>query len=93
MIRVSNPVTLKNAQRVSLATPPKLWQALKVDIFELEDSQRKGLFALFMVQLANCRRVHAFWKGILGSVSSRTVASLISHLANDWMQYYYSANF
>ena len=24
----------QNAQRVSLATPPKLWQALKVDIFE-----------------------------------------------------------
>ena len=36
----------QNAQRVSLATPPKLWQALKVDIFELEDSQRKGFFAL-----------------------------------------------
>ena len=27
----------QNAQRVSLATPPKLWQAVKVDIFELED--------------------------------------------------------
>ena len=27
------------AQRVSLATPPKLWQALQVDIFELEDYQ------------------------------------------------------
>ena len=25
----------QNAQRVSLATPPKLWQALEVDIFEL----------------------------------------------------------
>ena len=32
----------QNAQRVSLATPPKLWQAVKIDIFELEDSQRKG---------------------------------------------------
>ena len=29
----------QNAQRVSLVTPPKLWQALQVDIFELEDSQ------------------------------------------------------
>ena len=38
----------QNAQRVSLATPPELWQALKVDIFELEDSHRKGVFALYM---------------------------------------------
>ena len=30
----------QHAQQVSLATPPKLWQAVKVDIFELEDSQR-----------------------------------------------------
>ena len=29
----------QNAQQVSLATPPKLWQAVKVDIFELEDSK------------------------------------------------------
>ena len=36
----------QNAQQVSLATPPNLWQAVKVDIFELEDSQRKGFFAL-----------------------------------------------
>ena len=27
-------------------TPPKLWQALKVDVFELEDSHRNGFFAL-----------------------------------------------
>ena len=38
----------QNAQQVSLATPPKLWQAVKVDIFELEDSQRKGFFALYL---------------------------------------------
>ena len=38
----------QNAQRVSLATPPKLWQAVKVDIFDLQDSQRKGFFALYM---------------------------------------------
>ena len=47
----------QNAQRVSLATPPKLWQAVKVDIFELEDSQRKGFFALYMdaaCKLSSC---------------------------------------
>ena len=54
----------QNAQRVSLATPPKLWQAVKVDIFESEDST--------WMQPANCRCVHAFWKGILVSVSSQT---------------------
>ena len=74
----------QNAHRVSLATPPKLWQALKVGIFVLE--QRKGFFALFMD--AACRRVHAFWKGIFGSVSNSKGATLISHLANDWMQHY-----
>ena len=47
----------QNAQQVSLATPPKLWQAVKVDIFELEDSQRKGFFALYMdaaCKLSSC---------------------------------------
>ena len=28
----------QNEQQVSLATPPKLWQAVKIDIFELGDS-------------------------------------------------------
>ena len=37
----------QNAQQVSLATPLKLWQAVKIDIFELEDSQRKGFVALY----------------------------------------------
>ena len=47
----------QNAQQVSLATPPKLWQAVKVDIFELEDSQRKAFFALYMdpaCKLSSC---------------------------------------
>ena len=47
----------QNAQQVSLATPPKLWQAVKVDILELEDSQRKGFFALYMdaaCKLSSC---------------------------------------
>ena len=47
----------QNAQQVSLATPPKLWQALQVDIFELEDSQWKGFFALEMdaaCKLSSC---------------------------------------
>ena len=57
----------QNAQQVSLATPPKLWQSVKIDIFELEDSQRKGFFALFL------DAAHAFWEEILVSVSSRTV--------------------
>ena len=41
----------------SLATPPKLWQAVKVDVFEMEDSQRKGFFALYIdvaCKLASC---------------------------------------
>ena len=63
----------QKAQRVSLATPPKLWQAVKVDIFELEDSPKKVSLHNTWMQPANCRRAHAFWKEILVSVSSRTV--------------------
>ena len=40
------------------------------------------------MQPANCRHAHAFWKEILVSVSSRTVKTLISHLAKDWMQHF-----
>ena len=72
----------QNAQQVSLATPPKLWQSVKIDIFELEDSQRKGFFALFL------DAAHAFWEDILVSVSSPNGATLISHLAKDWMQHF-----
>ena len=42
----------QNSQRVSLATPPKLWQALQVDIFELEDSQWKGFFFVLEMDAA-----------------------------------------
>ena len=40
----------QNARQVSLATPPKLWEAVKVDIFELEDSQKKR----FLCTLFGC---------------------------------------
>ena len=53
----------QNAQRVSLATPPKLWQAVKVDIFELEDSQRKGFFALYMDAVCKLSLCSCFLEG------------------------------
>ena len=40
------------------------------------------------MQRANWPRVLVFWKGILDSVSSHC-ATLISHLAKAWMQYYH----
>ena len=63
----------QNAEQVSLATPPKLWQSVKVDIFELEDSRGQLSLHSFWMQPANCRHAHAFWKEILVSVWSRTV--------------------
>ena len=66
----------QNAQRVSLATPPKLWQAVKVGIFEVEDSQRKGFFALYMD--AACKLSSSAFRAPNG-------ATLISHLAKDWI--------
>ena len=55
----------KNSQQVSLATPPKLWQAVKVDIFEQEDFQRKGFFALYMDAACKLSSCSCFWKEIL----------------------------
>ena len=79
----------QNAQRVSLATPPKLWQALKVDIFQLEESYRKDFIALYMDAACKLSSCSCF----LESCNSRqrfelNGATLICHLASDWMQHY-----
>ena len=78
----------KNAQRVSLATPPKLWQALQVDIFELEDSQREGFFALEMDAVCKLSSSSCFLEGNPRQSFEPNGATLISHLASDWMQRY-----
>ena len=63
----------QNAQRVSLATPPKLWQALKVDIFELENSHRKCFFALQMDAACKLSSCSCFLEGNPRQRLSRTV--------------------
>ena len=88
VIRVSNPVTPKNAQQGSLATPPKLWQAVKIDIFELEDSQRKGFFALCMDEACKLSSCSCFLEGNPRQRFEPNAATLISHLAQDWMQHF-----
>ena len=77
----------QNAQRVSLATPPNLWQALKVDILELEDSQRKGFFGLFMDSSCKLSSCSCFLKGNPRQRFEPNGATLISDLSNDWMQH------
>ena len=74
--------------RVSLATPPKLWQALKVVIFELEDSQRKGFFALHMDAACKLSLCSCFLEGNPRQRFEPNGATLISHLASHWMQHY-----
>ena len=64
---------VQNAQRVSLATPPKLWQAVKVDIFECGCS----LQTVVVLMEGNPRQLF-----------EPNGATLISHLAKDWMQRY-----
>ena len=88
VIRVSNPVDAQNAQRVSLATPPKLWQALKVDIFELEDSHRQGFFLLYMDAACKLSSCSCFLEENPRQRLEPNGATLISHLASDWMQHY-----
>ena len=77
----------QNAQRVSLATPPKLWQAVKVDI-ELEDCQRKGFFALYMDAACKLSSCSCFLEGNPRQRFEPNGATLISHLAKNWMQHY-----
>ena len=81
-------MTLKNAQRVSLAAPPKLWQAWQVDIFELEDSQWKGFFALEMDAACKLSSCSCFLEGNPLQSFEPNGATLISHLASDWLQRY-----
>ena len=78
----------QNAQQVWLATPPKLWQAVKIDIFELEDSQRKGFSALYMDAACKLSSCSCFLEGNPRQRFEPNGATLISHLAKDWMQYF-----
>ena len=78
----------QNAQQVSLATPPKLWQAVKIDIFELEDSQRKSFFALSMDAACKLSSCSCFLEGNPRQRFEPNGATLISHLAKDWMQHF-----
>ena len=78
----------QNAQQVSLATPPKLWQVVKVDIFELEDSPRKGYFALHMDAACKLSSCSCFLEGNPRQRFEPNGATLISHLAKDKMQHF-----
>ena len=77
-----------NAQRVLLATPPKLWQALKLDIFQLEDSHRKSFFALYLNAASKLSSCSCFLEGNPRQRFEPNGATLISHVASDWMQHY-----
>ena len=83
----------QNAQKVSLATPPKLWQAVKVDIFGLEDSQKKGFFALYMDAACKLSSCSCFLEGNHRQRFEPNGATLISHLAKDWMQHFPQCQF
>ena len=65
----------QNAQQVSLATP-----AVKIDIFELEDSQRKGFFALYMDAACKLSSCSCFLEGNPRQRFEPNGATLISHL-------------
>ena len=78
----------QNAQQVSLATPPKLSHAVKIDIFELEDSQRKVFFALYMDAACKLSSCSCFLEGNPRQRFEPNGATLISHLAKDWMQHF-----
>ena len=75
----------QNAQRVSLATPPKLWQAVKVDLFELEDSHREGFCALYMDAACKMSLCSCFLGGNPRQRFEPNGATLFSRLASDWM--------
>ena len=93
MIRVSNPVTHKMYNKSRWQRLQKLWQAVKIDIFELEDSQRKGFFALYMDAACKLSSCSCFLEGNPRQRFEPNGATLISHLAKDWMQLFLQFQF
>ena len=83
----------QNGQRVSLATPSKLWQALKVHIFELEDFHRKDFFALYMDAACKLSSCACFQEGNPRQRFEPNGATLISQIASDWMQHFLQFQF
>ena len=63
----------QNAQQVSLATPPKLWQAVKIE----------GFFALYMDAVCKLSSCSCFLEGNPRQRFEPNGATLISHLAKD----------
>ena len=61
---------------------------MKVDIFELEDSQRKGFFALYKDAACKLSSCSCFLEGNPSQRFEPNGATLISHLAKDWMQHF-----
>ena len=61
---------------------------MKVDIFELEDSQRKGFFALYMNAGCKLSSCSCFLEGNPRQRFEPNGATLTSHLPKDWMQHY-----
>ena len=78
----------QNAQRLSPAAPPKLWQALQVDIFESEDSHRKSFLAPYMDAACKLSSCSCFLEGNPRQRFEPNGATLISHLTSDWMQHH-----
>ena len=61
---------------------------MKVDIFELEDSQRKGFFAFYMDAACKLSSCSCFLEGNPRQRFEPNGATLISHLAKDWMHHF-----
>ena len=87
VIRVSNPVMPKMHNK-SRWQRLQNWQAVKVGIFELEDSQRKGFFALYMDAACKLSSCSCFLEGKPRQRFEPNGATLISHLAKYWMQHF-----
>ena len=66
---------------------------LKVDIFEVEDSKRKGFFALYMDAACKLSSCSCFLEGNPRQRFEPNGATLISHLAKDWMQHFHQFQF
>ena len=66
---------------------------MKVDIFELEDSQRKGFVALYMNAACKLSSCSCFLEGNPRRRFEPNGATLISHLAKDWTQHFLQLQF
>ena len=84
----ANKESMASAPPASLAEPPKVWQVLGTDPFELTTNESRTKFVIYMdwaCKLASCSTLH---EGPLEQAWEPKTTLLIEKLLEDWMQHF-----